>query len=281
MGESCSHIGALLFKIEAAVRAGFTTRACTDEACQWNVDFVSHVEGTPLARIKVYDAERVNKNREKRGGSSSEALQEKGLPEDKQDELLKKLAALDKKPIALHCFSQHCESFRPQIVPPARGKIPASLRNLHNSEYFFGDDEVTEKCHEVFHRMKISKEDADYLYQSTKKQSKSLVWKEVRIGRLTASVAHEVLHTNKENPSRSLIMKLTNPRDHEVNAPSVRWGKDNEKNGINDYSLLMSQEHNSFEVKECGLLLCHDASFIGATPDGIFSCKCFFFFYNK
>ncbi len=36
----------------------------------------------------------------------------------------------------------------------------------------------------------------------------------------------------------------------------------------------MSQEHNNFEIKECGLLLCHDASFIGATPDGIFSCKC-------
>ena len=69
-------------------------------------------------------------------------------------------------------------------------------------------------------------------------------------------------------------MRICNPRDSEVNAPSLKWGKENEKNGIKDYSLWMSQEHNNFEIKECGLLLCHDASFIGATPDGIFSCKC-------
>ena len=34
LGESCSHIGAMLFKIEAAVRAGYTKKSCTDEACK-------------------------------------------------------------------------------------------------------------------------------------------------------------------------------------------------------------------------------------------------------
>ena len=33
LGESCSHIGALLFKLEGAARAGFTKKACTDIAC--------------------------------------------------------------------------------------------------------------------------------------------------------------------------------------------------------------------------------------------------------
>ena len=33
LGESCSHIGALLFKLEATVRTGFTKKACTDVAC--------------------------------------------------------------------------------------------------------------------------------------------------------------------------------------------------------------------------------------------------------
>ena len=40
LGESCSHIVALLFKLEAAARAGFTKKACTDVACTWNQDFV-------------------------------------------------------------------------------------------------------------------------------------------------------------------------------------------------------------------------------------------------
>ena len=35
LGESRSHIGATLFKTEAAVRAGYTKKAYTDEACKW------------------------------------------------------------------------------------------------------------------------------------------------------------------------------------------------------------------------------------------------------
>ena len=38
LGEPCSHIGALLSKLEAAVRAGFTKKACTGVACTWNQD---------------------------------------------------------------------------------------------------------------------------------------------------------------------------------------------------------------------------------------------------
>ncbi|KAL3885006.1 hypothetical protein ACJMK2_025105 [Sinanodonta woodiana] len=34
LGETCSHIGALLFKIEAAVRLGYTSSTCTDRPCE-------------------------------------------------------------------------------------------------------------------------------------------------------------------------------------------------------------------------------------------------------
>ena len=38
--ELRSHIGVLLFKLETAVRTGFTKKTCTDVACTWNQDFV-------------------------------------------------------------------------------------------------------------------------------------------------------------------------------------------------------------------------------------------------
>ena len=38
LDESCSHIGVLLFKLEAADTVGFTKKACTDVACTWNQD---------------------------------------------------------------------------------------------------------------------------------------------------------------------------------------------------------------------------------------------------
>lgn len=39
LGEVCSHVAAVLFKIEAGVRLGITKTSCTDEACQWNKTF--------------------------------------------------------------------------------------------------------------------------------------------------------------------------------------------------------------------------------------------------
>lgn len=63
LGESCSHVAALLFKIEAAVRAGYTKKICTDEACKWNSDFVKKVKPVPIYKIKLYTDAAVAKYR--------------------------------------------------------------------------------------------------------------------------------------------------------------------------------------------------------------------------
>jgi len=54
LSESCSHIAALLFKVEVAVRAGYTQRACTEEACIWNNDFKDKVACAEIAHVKFY-----------------------------------------------------------------------------------------------------------------------------------------------------------------------------------------------------------------------------------
>ena len=48
LGELWSHIGALLFKLEAAVRADITKKACTDVACTWNQDSVRKIKPEKL-----------------------------------------------------------------------------------------------------------------------------------------------------------------------------------------------------------------------------------------
>ena len=58
LGEPCSHIGALLLKLEAAIRAGFTKKACTDVACTWNQDFVKKIKPDKIANIKLYSQNR-------------------------------------------------------------------------------------------------------------------------------------------------------------------------------------------------------------------------------
>ena len=71
LGESCSHIGALLFKVEAAVRSGFTRRTCTEEACSWNVDFMKKIEPAEISRIKFYSKASVGYRRHLSDGLGS------------------------------------------------------------------------------------------------------------------------------------------------------------------------------------------------------------------
>ncbi len=56
--------------------------------------------------------------------------------------------------------------------------------------------------------------------------------------------------------------------------PSLRWEIDHEKMALEEYTLLKSTEHTQYEMKDCGLTLCLEFPFIGAPPDGIFTCTC-------
>ena len=43
LGEMCSHVAALLFKVEACVRLGIASTTCTSLPCVWNQAFSKKV----------------------------------------------------------------------------------------------------------------------------------------------------------------------------------------------------------------------------------------------
>ncbi|XP_041360667.1 uncharacterized protein LOC121376924 [Gigantopelta aegis] len=51
-GLSCSHVGALLWTIEHAVRNGLTGVSCTDETVKWNQGTKRNIEPKPIANIQ-------------------------------------------------------------------------------------------------------------------------------------------------------------------------------------------------------------------------------------
>ncbi|VDI18335.1 Hypothetical predicted protein [Mytilus galloprovincialis] len=64
LAESCSHIAALLFKVEAAVRLGYTTKLCTELPCKWNADFVKKVQPAPVKDIQFYKTSCIKQSKE-------------------------------------------------------------------------------------------------------------------------------------------------------------------------------------------------------------------------
>ena len=56
LGETCSHVAGLPFKIEAAVRSEYIKTTCANEVCQWNINFVKKVELAEISDIEFYSA---------------------------------------------------------------------------------------------------------------------------------------------------------------------------------------------------------------------------------
>ncbi len=54
----------------------------------------------------------------------------------------------------------------------------------------------------------ITENQIDALEKVTLSQLDTMLWHEQRIGRITASKAHQALHTNAENPVKSLLREI-------------------------------------------------------------------------
>ena len=267
--------------IEAAVRTGYTIKACTEKACTWNNDFLKKIEPAPITAIKFYSKDAISKKKEKIKGPKSKhsfhaGKHPSGSTLEEQNLFLSSLASLPTKAVGLHCFSSYVDKFIPKNDFSNRPRLPNSLRELYDPSHAKKlPTEIEKLAQDVTKTMEVSKEDVAYAFASTKQQSLSIAWHELRTGRITASVAHDVLHTNMTYPSRSLILRICKePSLKQLNVLSLKWGSEKESVALEELGIFLSSSHKEFQIEKCGLLLCEDFPLIGASPDGTFSCQC-------
>ena len=129
-----------------------------------------------------------------------------------------------------------------------------------------------------------------YFYQvlilesATREQADSEVWKEHRIGRLTASCFHGIftkMNTITKDKSKTVvnvssilarIMGYTSPSPL---IPALKYGHTMEPVARDVYrKTLIAQGHKNVSVNLCGLFVDPELSYMGATPDGVVSCDC-------
>ena len=141
--------------------------------------------------------------------------------EAEKDALLSKLNRLpsNNRPLALSLFSKYSGAFHHKQTVP---KLPKSLRTFYCTSSV-GQKEDTSMVYEEH----ITAADMTYIEKSTIDQSNCLAWHKVRLGRIRASVAHDVLHTNQEKPSKSVILKICTA-SKTIKSPAISWGKSNE-----------------------------------------------------
>ena len=60
LGEVCSHVAAILFKIEVAVKLGLTKTSSTSEACKWNKTFREKISSLPVIQNVLVGSNKVH-----------------------------------------------------------------------------------------------------------------------------------------------------------------------------------------------------------------------------
>ena len=262
LDESCSHKGAILFKIEAAVRLGCNKQAYTDVACKWNNDFVKKIEGKEIGDIIFYKTKTCRK---KPVLDVSESEQEHRL-------FLQKLKQIPVKrlPVALSLFKDYSEPFVFTKPVPSNPKIPNCLREFYKPN--ISKEEILENKQKIMD-IKLTEEQADFIENATKQQSNSLLWKAMRIGRIIASIVYDVLYTNIDKPSASVIKTICTPGKQLI-VPAIKWGQENEPVALKAYEAIMKNNHEDLKIIKSGLKLSTQYHYLGASTDAIAICQC-------
>ena len=285
-GESCKHVSALLHYIEYKVRVG-NNKTCTSIPQQWGKKTskrkkIHHPDKTKNMRIKKASFETPE-----HGERLSRSLFDPRAPGDRSshfgNEDWEKLAEASSGKSALLCFIktdyvakkvQETEATGSVNLPPT---IPEIVEEINKK---IPDASLQEKCTAVKEGMKITQEEAAFVRKSTTGQSKDSKWKEYRIGRITASKAHDVIvkydshmAVRNDTAAENLCAEICGYLP-EVKSKSVQWGTQTEPVARNTFNKTMKKKHKNFNCTESGLVISVNYPYIPASPDGVCKCDC-------
>ena len=107
---------------------------------------------------------------------------------------------------------------------PAPTCLPDSLRELYTpANRLLSDTDLRTRCAEYANAYTMPVSQIQLVEEQTRNQASSMNWYSVCTGRITASVAHQLLHTNKTTPAPSLVKKVCQ-KVKPLQVPAVQWG---------------------------------------------------------
>ena len=244
--------------MEAAVRLGYTSSACTDLPCKWNSCFVQNVQPSPVANIRFYKQEA--KDRLKKSSKKLKTMHQPATTME-QEKFLLSLTDVSEPVVGLSTFAGYNDKFIGLGPPSETCRLPQTLRTLYkNGNETENKDAVDKLIKSAADNLKISADEVRYVEESTRNQSSSIVWHDQRAGRITSSTVHDVLRTDALKPAPSIIKKICQTDTRQIKAPAIVWGNTNENNAYLLYVNLQTGEGHKPDVVPSGIVSCQNKS---------------------
>lgn len=121
----------------------------------------------------------------------------------------------------------------------------------------------------VFDKKTIRKIEAN-----TRDQSEDPEWLNHRKRRITASIFSFILSFRFTENDKNYISKRVMGNSSFIDAPSVKFGKENENVARQFYFVNYNMCHEKAYLDPIGLHVDELYPFLGVSPDGLISCKC-------
>uniref|UniRef100_A0A224Z0X7 Inhibitor of growth protein 3 n=1 Tax=Rhipicephalus zambeziensis TaxID=60191 RepID=A0A224Z0X7_9ACAR len=270
LGEACSHIGALLFYLEAA--ANFRdSQACTDKDNAWLPPYLNSVPCLPVSHIDF--ASVIAKKRrldEQQAPPPKKKTLDIGKPTQSEwTAFLNSVKEAGAQSAVLAVTKGYNEDFIPVSVKYSNALLGQMARDKPPSW-----DAVLAECEMFAQAFVVEPKACKEVEAATRCQSSSPTWFAFRAGRVTASTAHASCRTSLNNPSVSLVKKMCYPEESKFFSAATDWGQRKESTARQHYVATTSKKHTHFQCKESGLHISTQEPHLAASPDGLITCAC-------
>ena len=244
---------------------------CTSLPCQWLEPHMADVECAPIVDIDFSNQVGHGDVSRKQEKPTKKVVRYEEPTKSELDNFYSALAASDVECSVLSLIPQHCDAYAPTMPDDA----PSLLTSLFDEAMLgatFGS--LLEHCESLFHKLSVTPEEVQLVERLTRAQSNASSWFDYRGGRVTASRFKQAARTSPSNPSVSLIKAICYPEAFKFTSQATRWGCKHEDTARKEYISRQKAKHYNLEVKESGLFLSCKYPHIGASPDGLVTCKC-------
>lgn len=124
-----------------------------------------------------------------------------------------------------------------------------------------------------FLKLKITDEMMKEIFNETKQQHLCPLWRQQRVGALTASTLHGAARYSRSDPDNYMV-KIIMGESKFLGNTATDYGQKYEPVARKLYEEAMKSKHQQLMVKSSGLFVSKDIPLLRASPDALVSCQC-------